>query len=669
MKRISRWQLWVVLGVLLLAVIGVVTPLLHSKSPLKAHASGTVTGPSIKVSRTIVHSGMPITVTGTGFSQQVNLTIYFDSTNSLYAFTAHSDNQGNFSQQIQLPYDIAEGPHLLLAQEALRPYITAKTRILFKPYVAPVAGKPGLSVTISGLSFGANETVSLYWGEDKSGQLEGTATADASGNIGDTTFTVPQNLDPGSYPVAIVRTNQKPARVVTYVKVIPATLTVTTPGIRNNQIVTAKITGFLPNEYVYLSWDANGGQSITDFYTDAKGNATNTFSVTGIATGAYTLTASDGTFQATTDINVGAGIVVQGQFGANYPNYGGPGQTITVYGSGLTSGETFNVYFQSTANGSVSATADSTGTFSVQLQVPNSYNPATRYYVYAVSTTSKTHAKARFYFMKPTLEVDDWYGYGANQARYNDNIAVSGSSFAIGENVNIIWNYGQTGQFTIATLQADFQGNFGITIQTPSVPNQSEVVVEAVGTTSNVVKAVKVENDANIIWDSPDTLIPGSVATFSGGSFGSNDSIEVLLEGKVAATTTSASDGTFTTTFPIPNPPPASMNDVLEMRDTSANISVSQEIYYSPQLTASASTVSIGSTLTVTGKFFRPNEVLTLTWETYHVDPIYIGTVTADANGSFTYTFQVQGIPANTYNLAAFGSVDAAGTGTIIVTS
>jgi hypothetical protein len=150
----------------------------------------------------------------------------------------------------------------LLVQEALRPYILAKARILFNPYVAPVAGKPGLPVTIRGLSFSANETVSVYWGEDKTGQLEGTATADAYGNVG-YTFTVPQNLDPDSYPVTIVRTNQQPANVVTYVKVIPATLTVTSPGIRNGQIVTARIAGFLPNKDVNLSFMRNCKNSIS----------------------------------------------------------------------------------------------------------------------------------------------------------------------------------------------------------------------------------------------------------------------------------------------------------------------------------------------------------------------------------------------------------------------
>ncbi|HTK07148.1 MAG TPA: hypothetical protein VL485_08265 [Ktedonobacteraceae bacterium] len=55
--------------------------------------------------------------------------------------------------------------------------------------------------------------------------------------------------------------------------------------------------------------------------------------------------------------------------------------------------------------------------------------------------------------------------------------------------------------------------------------------------------------------------------------------------------------------------------------------------------------------------------------ESSYIEPTYIGTVTTDANGSFTYTFQVQGIAAKNYEIGAEGAIDAGIAGPIIVTS
>lgn len=52
-----------------------------------------------------------------------------------------------------------------------------------------------------------------------------------------------------------------------------------------------------------------------------------------------------------------------------------------------------------------------------------------------------------------------------------------------------------------------------------------------------------------------------------------------------------------------------------------------------PSVTTNTSSVTPGGTLVVTGTGFEPNSLITLV---LHSDPVTLGTVTANANGSFT---------------------------------
>ena len=67
--------------------------------------------------------------------------------------------------------------------------------------VAPTSGMPGDSITFSGSNFAANSTVSVYWGTVATGTELFTASADGSGNVGQTTFQVPAGADEGAYQI------------------------------------------------------------------------------------------------------------------------------------------------------------------------------------------------------------------------------------------------------------------------------------------------------------------------------------------------------------------------------------------------------------------------------------------------------------------------------------
>jgi hypothetical protein len=608
------------------------------------YASSSTTTPTIKVSRTVVHSAMTIHITGTGFTPQHNVAFSLTPNSWSFAFL-DSDNHGNISGQIQLPDSVLAGQHLLIAHDTLHLDWQAAAPLTFKPFVLPTSGKPGMKVQLIGNSFAANETVSVYWGSS-SGQLEGTTTSNDNGHI-NFSLTAPSGLAFGSYPITIMRA-QKPKLITTTFKVIPVTLAVT-PVIHNGELITVKVTGFLPGENVVISWDAvSGGQEITSIKTDATGAAKSTCVPPTASSGIYTLTATDQSgLQTTAKVTVGPGIALANGSTSGISS-GLPGQTVTVYGSGFTAGDTFNVYFQSSSNGVIPATADSTGTFSVSLTIPNSYDPSVHYFVYAVNTAGTVHARTPFTFLKPYLRVSDWDGVNPNTVGYGHNIDINGYNFAEGESVNVIWNYNHAGQSTIATVTADSFGQIFSTLVGPSVPNQNTLVIAAIGATSHLVVTQIVENDAAITVDG--STVPGEMTTIAGGSFGSNDPITITIGGTIVATLTSAADGSFSTSITLP-PDPGVGEAILEVKDTAANITVGTTFYYAANLTANPTTLHNGDTITLTGAHFSANSSITLEWGAEGGSPS--SDITTDANGSFTAAVQIEDRATGTNTLCA----------------
>lgn len=592
--------------------------------------------PVISLSRTTLYPGASFTLTAKGFASQDRVSVYLDSTNT-YSFAYFGCNaNGDASLTLHLSStSILQGQHSMIAQDYGSNPLTAQTAITVMPHVFSIVGKSGMTIQLNGAAFTANELLSVYWGTTQ-GQLEGTSTTDAFGNL-NFSFTVPSGLSSGSYPITVVRTNQKPTIVSSFFRIVTPALT-STPGIRSGQNVKVQITGFLPFEAISISWNANGGQTLTWLYADQNGAARGSFTPPSALPGSYTLTAvgSDSGIQATNSLNIGPGIS---------KSAGDPGSIVSIYGGGFAANETLNVYFQTPQNGVIAATTDATGAFTTSLTVPSTYNPATDYYVYAVSTTSTNHARATFTFNTPTFSA--CISFTCGEVIYNQPVNFSITHFAIGETVNIVWNYQQPGQFVIASGQNSYYG-FNQSVMVPSTPNESSVTIAAVGLTSHLVVTTMVLNDA-AIYENPSTGKAGTTVTVSGGSFGSNDPLTLTLQGVTVATTTSNADGTFSTSFQVPAISGAG-NLTLTTTDATSGASASAPFQYPPALKVNPTIVQNGDTLTVSGKHFSANALVYISWAN---SPYYGKTLSTNANGSFTTTIPVSGIPSGTYYVVA----------------
>lgn len=591
--------------------------------------------PVISLSKTTLFPGASFTLTARGFASQDSVSLYLDSTSN-YSFAYFGCNaNGDASLSLQLPSaSILQGQHSMIAKDYGSNPLTTQISITIMPHVFPIVGKSGMTIQLNGAAFTANEPLSVYWGTTQ-GQLEGTTTTDAYGNLS-FSFTVPSGLSSGSYPITVVRTHQKPEIVSSLFRIITPALS-STPGIRSGQSVKVHIVGFLHYEGVSISWNANGGQTLTWLYADQNGAASGAFTPPSALPGSYILTAigSDSGIQATSSLNIGPGIS---------KSNGDPGSTIAINGGGFAANETVNVYFQTPKNGVVTASTDATGAFTALLTVPSTYNPATHYYVYAVGTTATDQARATFTFNTPTFSACIWFTCG--EVIYNQPVNFSVTNFAIGETVNIIWNYQQTDQFVIASGQNSYYG-FNQSVIVPSTPNESSVTIAAVGLTSHLVVTTVVLNDA-AISENPSTGKAGTTVTVNGGSFGSNDPITLTLQGVTVATTTSNADGTFSTSFQVPTISGAG-NLTLTATDATSGASASVPFQYPPALKVNPTIVQNGDTLIVSGKHFSANAAVYISWANYS----YSSDLRTNANGSFTTTILVSGIPSGTYYIVA----------------
>jgi hypothetical protein len=639
LKRHLHRSAWIALTTLLLTTLIVAVPILHSHSSQKAHASAVA--PTLKVSPKVVRPGVSVKVTGSGFSPESYIDLYLNNVVQWPNPIFSSDANGNLSATIKLPVtSVPQGRYTLIAVDEVTNN-KATTVLTFLPYVPPVAGQSGLPVQYSGVSFAANETVSIYWGADASGLSEGTATTDATGKLS-FSFTPPTGLASGIYPITITRTNQRPASIRTYFKIFPLSLVAEPGGIHSGKSVTIKVAGFVSSERVDIQWNANGGQSIGDFATDKNGAGKTTIVPPSAPIGTYTITASDNHgLQATSTLAIGPGIAVDGYsvlLGTN----------ATILGGGFGSGETISVYLQTPKNGIVSATTDSTGAFSVELSIPSTYNPATHYFVYAVNATGTEHTRTPLKFLTPTVIIEDEYSHSSD-TYYDYNMLFDGEHFAANETVNIYWNYQRPGQYIIASNQADAIGSFLTGFLIPSTLG-STVTIAVVGATSHVAIVQTVNNYPTVFANGgTDT---GQSVTVNGGSFGANDTINILFSGKVVATTTSASDGTFSTTILLPEYPGVNPDEI-EAQDATANLSATQLYYYNPIVTATPSTVHNGDQITVNGTRFQRYINLYLQWGAFGPGIPLGDAVVADGTGSFTVTAPVQGVPAGSYLICA----------------
>ena len=607
MNKLIRWPVWVILAALIVTAFVPAIVITHSERTSAAQAASTT--PSITVPA-IVHPFDTITITGQGFAPYDNVQVVLAyNGNPIGYFTC--DSNGNFSGQTTIlvgwPYEnFVQGTYPVIATGSTG--LTTQVNITLLPGVAlyvpnsgintlAKSGGPGTAIQLKGGSFNANETLNLYWGQ-KNPISMGSVTTASDGSFSQQ-INAPTAIARGFYQVNAVRTGQTPASVATPFTILAPKL-VSSGGVREGQAATVRLAGFQANEQVTLSWNANGGQTISTVTVDGTGALQTAIATPTAPKGAYTLHATGNTSQlhAQSNLNVGPGILLS-------LNTGNPGGTTTVQGGGFTPGESVNVYFQHTSNGVTSATVDTSGSFSVPLSIPTTYLKNGMYFVYAASTTTSDAAKAQFFYTTPSIQLPC-----CNTTAYGDSFTLDGQGFAALETVKI------TAQSTVQTFPVDLgtataaaDGTFTFTSTLPSGPFVPPAVtaginmyLNAVGLTSKLKASDSIDVMPNL-FSTPTSGHIGQPVALVGGGFGSNETVTIQFQNTTIATAKTSGNGIFKATITVPtfaqaNPAYCTICVIGNISGARASVSftVVPTITMSPQSGPSATPITVNAT-------------------------------------------------------------------------
>ncbi len=424
-------------------------------------------------------------------------------------------------------------------------------------------------IVVKGSGFATNENVKIYWNYTgpATGTFEITATADGTGAF-TTKFPTPL-IFTGTYTIAAI--GQTSGSIAT----APFTLL--------PQIYSSPQAGGPGGKlFIYGNAFANGEQ--VNIYWDYTGPSTGTLIATVNAdtvTGSFS---TKGTIPANTTASPGNVPIVgigqtSGQSGSYIfilyqptltlgPLVGSAQTVVTVTGYGFQENEKVNVYWNIGTTPMITVNTDSNvygymppSTFIV----PPGTTPGS-YPVKAVGVTSNITITNTFTVPTPTSSLS------VSAGPVGTNTTVSAQGYAIGETVNVIWNYAGPGTGkTLATTTAGSSGQVNTSFNVP-ITNTGQHTLAVLGATSgDLVKNVfKVQTG---LTSNPVVTPPGTSLTIVGTGYQANESVKIYLDstsGTLLATVTADSSGNISKAVTVPTAATPGSHNLVGVGQTSS---------------------------------------------------------------------------------------------------
>jgi hypothetical protein len=329
------------------------------------------------------------------------------------------------------------------------------------------------------------------------------------------------------------------------------------------------------------------------------------------------------------------------------PISGQVGNSVTInVSSGATDSVSF--YFDSTLLSTMTATAASWTTI---ITIPAAI--AGSHLITAVGPGSST-ATATLNIV-PKINLSKTTGSSGN------SVTITGTGFAASSNVKITFNGAQ-----VSAGNSDATGNLLSASFNVPLAASGTYTVAAIDGSSNTASAVFTNTvTPTISLNQPNGNV-GTSITVTGSGFASNESgVQVTLNNsQLGSPVTAVSNGTWSITAAIPAIPAGSYPIGASGNATTAASVTPQTFKVTPNFTLGKTTGTPGASIAISGTGFAANETnIVLSFDGHNIG----SPVTADANGSWTSSFNVPVSASGTHNVVASGPTTAASSITAIL--
>jgi hypothetical protein len=414
-----------------------------------ATATFTITD-TIAIDKSSGKVGDTITVTGQGFTESRNVTVYFDN---VAAGTTPSDTAGSFTMVIRVP-DAFRGAHTLRVADYTG-YSTNTLSLTVNPSIAvsPEKVSIGGQISVSGKGFTASSPLSFSL---DSTNLNSNINTNASGTFAATSLTIPA-ISAGSH---ILKVTDGSGAAVTSTVSTSNTLNVSPDTGPIGTKVTVQGKGYGDNSQVTITY--NGAAVTTDpavVTADRAGNFTATFLSPTLPAGTYSIAAKDGVNSSSVSFvssSTFTSSITEGQVGTSVP----------LSGKGFKAGATISIKYDNVQV--ATATADPSGSFSVLAVVP-----ASRSGNHTILATDGLNSNTISLGISPLIQSTP------DSGNVGTDIVFKGFSFNPGATISV--KYGST---QIATAAADLAGSFSGTFPAPASKGGNHVITISDGITA-----------------------------------------------------------------------------------------------------------------------------------------------------------------------------------------
>jgi hypothetical protein len=405
---------------------------------------------TIAVDKSSGKVGDTITVSGQGFTQSRNITVYFDNG---AAGTTPSDPAGSFTMVIAVP-DAFRGAHTLRVADYTG-YSTNTLSFTVNPSIAvsPEKASIGGQISVSGKGFTASSPMSFSLDNTN---LTSNVNTTASGNFAATSLTIPA-ISAGSHTLKV--TDGSGAAVTSTVSTTN-TLSVSPDTGPIGTKVSVQGKGYGNDSRVTITY--NGAAVNTDpavVTADGAGNFTASFLSPSLPAGTYAIAAKD-------SVNLSSVSFVSSCTFSSSITEGKVGTSVPLSGKGFKAGATISITYDKVPV--ATATADAIGSFGVSAVVP-----ASRSGNHTILAADGLNSNSISLNISPLIQSSPGSG------NVDTDIVFKGFSFVPGATVSV--KYGST---QITTASADLDGTFFGSFPAPASKGGNHIITISDGITN-----------------------------------------------------------------------------------------------------------------------------------------------------------------------------------------